>query len=83
MQLLLMYRSLTYAQRCVKLLEREGIPASVARAPKALSGRGCGYCAVINEKYGTRAAEILRRRELLPERVFRRGPDGSAEEASL
>ena len=42
-QYLLMCRSLTYAQKSVKLLERSGITAAVVKAPQGLSSSGCGY----------------------------------------
>ena len=42
-QYLLMCRSLTYAQKSVKLLERSGITAAVVKAPPGLSRSGCGY----------------------------------------
>ena len=38
-QYLLMCRSLTYAQKSVKLLERSGITVAVVKAPQGLSGR--------------------------------------------
>ena len=42
-QYLIMCRSLTNAQKSVKLLERSGIFGSVVKAPGELSGKGCGY----------------------------------------
>ncbi len=39
-QYLLMCRSLTYAQKSVKLLERSGITAAVVKAPQGLSSSG-------------------------------------------
>ena len=43
MQILIMCRSLTRAQRSELLLERRGIGASVVKAPQALRENGCGY----------------------------------------
>ena len=45
-QYLLMCRSLTYAQKSVKLLERSGITAAVVKAPQGLSSSGCGYAGI-------------------------------------
>ena len=42
-QYLIMCRSLTYAQRAQKQLERAGISAAVVKAPQGLNTSGCGY----------------------------------------
>jgi len=83
MQYLLMCRSLTYAQRTAKILSRAGIGASVMRAPKSVSTHGCGYCAVVSEKNGARALKILNDAGMRPEKIYRRAPNGSLEEAAL
>ena len=56
---IIMSRSLTYAQRASKLLERSGITATVKRAPQSLSGNGCGYCVGVSYKHGRKAVEVL------------------------
>lgn len=83
MQFLLMCRSLTYAQRSARLLDRTGIAASVMRAPRSISTRGCGYCVTVSAKNAARAAEVLRNAGLQPEKVFKREADGSYGEAAL
>ena len=83
MQILLMCRSLTYAQRSARALSRAGITASVMRAPKAISTHGCGYCAAVSEKNGRRALEILETAGMRPEKIYRKNPDGTWEEAAL
>ena len=83
MQYLLMSRSMTYAQRSVKTLERAGIAASVIRAPRTAGAKGCGYCAAVSERNGKRALEILEKAGMKPEKIFRREPDGTIREAAL
>ena len=83
MQFLLMCRSLTYAQRTEKTLERAGIAAGVMRAPRSISTLGCGYCVTVAAKHGARAVKILEEAGMKPERVYRRLPDGTTEEAAL
>lgn len=82
MQFLLMCRSLTYAQRSARTLERTGIAASVMRAPRSISTRGCGYCVSVSAKNAARAAEILENAGLKPERIYRREADGTYREAA-
>lgn len=83
MQFLFMFRSLTYAQRSARALERAGLHASVIRAPKSVSTRGCGYCAVLGERYGRRALNLLEEAGLGPEKIYRRDPEGNLEEVRL
>ena len=80
-QLLLICRSLTYAQRSARALERKGVTAAVSRAPKEASQRGCAYCVIVSGKNGKRALDILRQAELPPERTMVREPDGALREA--
>lgn len=46
MRYLIMCRSLTYAQKAAKLLERNGINVGIRRAPQELSGAGCSTVSV-------------------------------------
>lgn len=41
------FRSLTYAQRASRALERKGLTASVARLPQGVSRQGCGYAVIL------------------------------------
>lgn len=75
MHYLLLCRSLTYAQRVAKLLERKGITGTVAKAPKISADQGCSYCVRVSGRSGARAAEILRDAALAPERVYRMDDD--------
>lgn len=83
MQFLLMCRSLTYAQRSARMLERAAIGASVARAPRSISTRGCGYVVSVAGKNLSRAMEVLTQAGLRPEKIYRREPDGTIGEAAL
>lgn len=47
---LIMCRSLTYAQRAARVLERSGITAIVTKAPQGTSTEGCAYCVKISER---------------------------------
>lgn len=58
-QYLIMCRSLTYAQRASRLLERAGMTALVIKAPQQLTGNGCGY-AVSIRKNAEAAVGVLR-----------------------
>ncbi len=81
MQYMLMCRSLTYAQRSARVLERAGITGTVARAPKTASTRGCAYCVIVTPRHKDKALAALAAAGLSPERVLRKKTDGTVEEA--
>ncbi len=53
-------RSLTWAQRMGRTLERAGITASTIKAPRSVAPEGCGYCLRVVEKDLPRALTVLR-----------------------
>ena len=77
---LIMCRSLTYAQRAAKILERSGITAIVKRAPQSVSSAGCGYCIQIAEKKIPDALKILKSNGLGPGKVLLQQDDRSFRE---
>lgn len=83
MRYLIMCRSLTYAQRSARELERNGITAGVIKAPAGLSGGGCSYCVSVSEPKGERAIGILRDKAMLQGKVFIQRNDGTAQEVLL
>ncbi|MCL2563299.1 MAG: DUF3343 domain-containing protein [Oscillospiraceae bacterium] len=76
-------RSLTYAQRAARALERAGITASVMRTPKGLSKEGCSYCVKVSERRGALALDILRDTDTRISRVFLLYPTGETREVGL
>ncbi len=83
MRFLFMCKSLTYAQRSEKALERAGISANIIKSPASLSTRGCGYSVSVNAGRGRQAAELLRNANLLQGKIFVQQADGSYREAEL
>ena len=81
-QYLIMCRSLTRAQSSKALLERNGFNASVTKAPQKLSQNGCGYAVSIYRR-AEGAVALLRERNMLSGKIYRRNDDGSYTEAAL
>ncbi len=73
---LIICRSLTYAQRTARMLERAGISGHVMRTPKLISREGCNYCVKVTEQRLTDALKLLRREGLAPKQVFVQNADG-------
>ncbi len=78
---LIMCKSLTHAQRCVRLLERRGIMAAVTKAPQSLSNRGCTYAISLKRKI-EEAVQMLRKQELQTGKIYRK-TNGSYFEVAL
>lgn len=83
MSAIILFRSLTYAQRGVRVLAAGGVPATVVKAPEGLSKKGCVYAAGVSEKNLRRAVHILSQQEVSHGDVFVRGENGKFTEAAL
>ena len=80
---LIVCRSLTYAQRTARVLERAGISGYIMRAPKLISGEGCSHCVKVAERWLTPALKVLNREGLGPKRVFLQNEEGSYSEVTV
>ena len=67
---LLLARSVTYAQRMQKVLDRAGIRCRIFRAPRTLTDMGCAYAVYVAVEDMTTAFDILRRSSLAPVKIF-------------
>ena len=67
---LLMCRSLTYAQRTARILERFGITAIITRAPQSMSAEGCAYCVKISENKLSDSLRVLKNAGAPPVKIF-------------
>lgn len=83
MRYLIMCRSLTYAQRAAKALEKNGITVGIIKAPVNLTGGGCSYALSVPLSKGTRALDILKKEKQQYGKVFIQKADGSVEGVSL
>ncbi len=80
---LMVSRSLTYAQRTARALERAGLRGHIAKIKPEPGEEGCIYAVRTAEKTLTQALELLSQRDLKPQRVFCILSDGSYKEMSL
>ena len=83
MNYIIMCKSLTYAQRSAKALERAGIMASVGRTPGAISSEGCAYSIKISERRLNEAMGIIRNAGLNPGRIYKLDANGAAAEVFM
>ena len=82
MSAIILFRSLTYAQRGVHILQSGGVPATVVKAPPETTDRGCTYGAGVANRSLHRALALLDSRNAHHGRAFVSGPDGIYREAA-
>ncbi len=80
---LIVCRSLTYAQKTEKILERGGITARVLRSPKSIAGNGCSHSVKVSQPHLTQAIALLKRAELPPKNIFVVEKDGTYREVGV
>lgn len=67
---LILARSVTYAQRMQRVLERSGIRCQIARAPRDLTDQGCAYVLRVAVSQLPQALTVLHRAALDPIQIF-------------
>lgn len=67
---LVILRSVTYAQRAKRVLEKAGLSAYVIKPEAHLVGNGCGFAIKVSEGYLPEALEILRKNNFDIGRVY-------------
>ncbi|MGI6497678.1 MAG: DUF3343 domain-containing protein [Oscillospiraceae bacterium] len=69
-------RSLTYAQRAKRILERAGISAYITRTPQGLAKDGCSHSVKVSERRFEMAMEILKQVDFPITRVYMSDGEG-------
>ena len=77
------FRSVTPAQRGQAVLEGEGLRSVLARTPRWMEERGCGYSLRLRCDDAAYYVRLLRQRGVDFRKVYRRRSDGSMEEVAV
>lgn len=77
------FRSVTYAQRAEKLLNRQGFQVNLMRTPRWMEEQGCGYALKLWTDSIASAAGLLREHKIQLRRIYVQPEDGQLEEVSL
>ncbi|MBR5491183.1 MAG: DUF3343 domain-containing protein [Oscillospiraceae bacterium] len=80
---IIMCRTITYAQRAQRLLDRAGIRANIVKAPQGLTSEGCSYGIRVSKAKGHRATEIMRGAGIKLGKSFYQTPDGEIREIEI
>ena len=77
------FRSVTFAQRGEKLLQKGAFHCTLQRTPRWMEEQGCGYALRIWTQDAARAVQLLRENGVPMRRVYIQMPDGQLEELAL
>ena len=80
---LITFRSVTFAQKGERVLQKAGIDCTLQRTPKELSKQGCGYCLRVRAKDVMNAVELLRENQVSYGKTYALKGDGRPEERVL
>ena len=80
---LITFRSVTYAQRGERVLNRAGERARVQRTPRWMEEQGCGYSLRLQTGNIARAVSVLRGEQLPLRKVYVQCDDGGLEEVTV
>lgn len=80
---LILCRSLTYAQRAQRAVERAGVTGTLVKAPQDVTGGGCTYGVRVPTGKVDIAVEVIRKAGLPMGKIYRYEPDGSLKEVRL
>lgn len=83
MQYIIMCRSLTYAQRAERLLDRNGIYAGLTKAPQGITPEGCTFGVKLQGKHIKKALAIVRASGIKVGKVYVISQEGRAEEVKI
>ena len=79
-QNLIMCRSLTYAQRAMRTLERGGVTVTLLKVPHSISQTGCSYGLRVPSRHLEYCLRLLSEKQNPYGKVFRYLADGSLTE---
>ena len=77
------FRSVTYAQRGERVLNRENLRSTLIRTPRWMEEQGCGYALKLWTKDVIPAVELLRENQVPLRRVYVQRGDGKLEEITV
>lgn len=80
---LLLCRSVTYAQRTKKVLERIGIQCRIVRPNLHLSDGECSYAVRISEVFLAEALDVLKENRIPPQKILISDVNGKFREMTV
>ena len=83
MQYYITFRSVTFAQRGERALQRGGVFCRLRRTPRWMEEQGCGYCLTVRPEEVGPGVRLLQEEKVPFRKVYLRRENGRLEEAVL
>ena len=80
MQIVIIFKSVTYAQRAERLLVKKGITGNIIKAPFGIKSGSCAYGLRIDERNLSLALSVLKQTGLPYREILAKRPDGTYRE---
>lgn len=80
---LITFRSVTFAQRGERLLQKNGIQCTLLRTPKWMEAQGCGYSLRIWAEHVETGVALLRKGNIPLRKVYIQTGEGTLEEYAV
>ncbi len=77
------FRSVTFAQRAEKLLNKQGYRASLMRTPRWMEEQGCGYALKLWAQDVLPVVKLLRENKIQLRKVYVQQENGEMEEVRI
>ena len=77
------FRSVTFAQRAEKLLNKHGYRVNLMRTPRWMEEQGCGYALKLWSRDILPVVKLLRENSLQLRKVYVQQEDGEMEEVTV
>lgn len=77
MQIVIIFKSVTYAQRAERILAKKGVTSNIIKAPFGKNAGSCAYGVRISDKYIAPACDIIKEAKLPYTDVMVKQTDGT------
>ena len=77
------FRSITFAQRGERVLQKAGIGCVLQRTPRWMEAQGCGYCLRLSVQQMPKAVAMLRQQQVPMRKIYLQMEDGEVQEVQL
>ena len=77
------FRSITFAQRGERVLQKTGISCLLQRTPRWMEEKGCGYFLRLSQADAARGIALLRQQQVPVKRIYLQLEDGQMQGVQL
>ena len=83
MQIVIIFKSVTYAQRAERLIAKKGVTTNIIKAPFGIKSGSCAYGLRMDERNLSLALSVLKEAGLPYREILAKRPDGTYREVDV